>query len=174
MSSKISNVKILINNFSKKYKQYEKNFSKDKILFFKNINEIIFVIIDFCIKENIINIKNIYDTYPDFVSIFKEELVHFLFSNIDIDDPIYTDNVILFTNKNNENNSYYKDYEINMNDYGTLNTHNTYQSHNSQCSTKFKEECDKISLYIYVSSKQNKFENFINKLENMVNEYITA
>ena len=165
-----SNVEILINNFSKEYKKFENGFSRDKILFFKNVNNLIFLIIDFCIKNNILKNKKNYSTVKEFVYIFQEDLIHFLFSEIDINDDTYNDNVKLFSS-NGDDNSYYKDYEINMNDYGTLNTYNTYQSYNSHNSTKFKQECDKISLYIYVLSCQNKFNDLLEKLKDMINDY---
>jgi hypothetical protein len=164
MNSKLNNIKILTDNFFKKYKQFENNFLINKILFFKNINYLIYSVIDYCIKENIINIKNIYGTYSEFIYLFNQELIHYLFSNININEPCYFENVKLF-NKNSDDTSYYNDYEININDYGTINT---YQSCYSNCSSKFKQECDKISLYIYVIDKQNKFHDFIKKLEDFI------
>lgn len=169
-----SNIEILVNNFSKEYKKFENGFSKDKMLFFKNVNNLIFLVIDFCIKHNILKNKKNYLTVKEFVHVFQEDLIHFLFSEIDIDDDTYTENVKLFNSKNKDNkddNSYYKDYEINMNDYGTLNTYNTYQSYNSNNSTKFKQECDKISLYIYVLSRQHKFNSLLEKLKDMIDDY---
>ena len=171
MNTETTNIKILINNFSIKYKKYENNFTKDNMLFFKNVNDLVYAVIDYCIKENIVYIKSVYDSYSDFACMFKEELIHYLFSIIDINDQIYTKNLKLFTVNGDDECSYYKDYEINMNDYGTVNTNVTYQSYNSQSSTKFKQECDKISLYIYVSNKQNKFDDFLKKLEDIVKDY---
>jgi hypothetical protein len=172
MNFKKSNTKILINNFLIKYKNYEKKITNNKILFFKNINNLIYIIMDYCIKVNIINIKKNYSTLMDFIHIFQEELINYLFSNINTSDFHFTDNIKLFLNKNDED-SYYKDYEINANDYGTLNTYYTNQSHNLKFSEKFKYECDKIGLYIYVMKCQNNFNNLINKLEIMINNYIS-
>ena len=156
---KTSDIDTLISNFSKKIEKCEIEHKNDKLILFKSIEKLIDLIIDFCIKISIENIYNTYSMHSEFVLIFKEELVYFLFSKIDINDDIYDTNMALY-NKDNETN-----YDINMNDYGTLGTNKTNTS-------KLNEESQKIGVYIYIMKKQNKFKILLDKLLSLCYDYI--
>lgn len=169
---KTQDINIVISNFSKKINKYEIEYKNQPLILFKSINKLIDLVIDFCIKMNIENIKNIYTSHSEFVSTFKEELVYFLFSKIDIDDDIYNKNMLLF-DKNDD--SYHKEYEINMNDYGTLGTLGTQETNktNKTNTSKLIEESEKIGVHIYIMKKQNKFKIFLDKLDSSCHDYIS-
>ena len=163
-------VSLAINNFFKKVVSYSGQNKKNKLLLFKQINNLVDLLIDQCIKLNIESIKKVYTSHSEFILMFKEDLIHFLFSKIDINDDSYNKNMEYYEIKKvqfNDNESYFTDYAINANDYGTLGSSKT-------TSSKLERECEKIGAYIFIMREQNKIEILNEKLDKMCQEYISV
>lgn len=161
-----------VSNFFKKMVIFSEQNKKNKVLLFKQLNNLVDLLIDQCIKINIENIKKNYNTHSEFVLMFKEELINFLFLKIDINDDTYDKNMecfeikkVQFNEKDNE--SYFTDYGINANDYGSLGSSKTNLS-------KLEKESEKIGAYIFIMKEQNKIELLNKKINNMCKEYISV
>jgi len=163
-------INLAIDNFFLKVVSYSEQNRKNKLLLFKQINNLVDLLIDQCIKINIENIKKIYTSHSEFTLMFKEDLIHFLFSKIDINEDSYYKNIEHYETKKvqfNDNESYFTDYAINANDYGTLGSSKTNSS-------KLERESEKIGAYIFIMKEQDKIELLNEKFIQMCQEYISV